>query len=107
MKRVWMRSSMIAAAVVTLFLAVSWPSAVAAEQYLAAQPFADQPSELIDSATQGAEVDDKAVHRRSASPGGAVAKAINSSKVTDNAKAVPFGGAAGLPAFGIRGPTTI
>lgn len=110
MKRTWYRLPMIAAAVFALCLTVASPSAVAAEQYLAVQPFVDNPTELIaeyatdTKAAVHSEV--KGFQRLPESPGGVIAKVTSETKVTDNAKAVPFGGAAGLATFGIRGPTT-
>lgn len=87
---------------------------------LAAVPAAEAPKEFgftaVDDSTEliAGKVPDVACgmvetqghERLPESPGGVIAKVTNSFKVTDNAKEVPFGGAAGLAAFGIRGPTT-
>lgn len=110
MKRTWYRLPMIAAAVFALCLTVASPSAVAAEQYLAVQPFVDNPTELIaeyatdTKAAVHSEI--KGFQRLPESPGGVNAKVTNSSKVTDNAKEVLPGGAVGVASIGIRGPTT-
>lgn len=110
MKRAWYRLPMIAAAVFALCLAVLAPSTASAESYLAEQSFVADPTELIaeyatdTKAAVHSEI--KGFQRLPESPGGVIAKVTSETKVTDNAKAVQFGGAAGLAAFGIRGPTT-
>lgn len=110
MKRTWSRISTIAAAVVTLFLAAAWPTAAVAEGYLAAQPFVDYPTEPIaDYATDtkaAVHSDIRGFQRLPESPGGVIAMVAVSTKVTDNAKEVLPGGAAGVASIGIRGPTT-
>lgn len=91
---------------VALFLLASAPAAEGSE--VPAFTTVDDSTELIaDTATDTGAVHSDSLERLPESPGGVIAKVTNSSKVTDNAKAVPFGGAAGLAAFGIRGPTTI
>lgn len=92
---------------VALFLLASVPAAEGSE--VPAFTTVDDSTELIaDTATDTGAVHSeiKGFQRLPESPGGVIAKVTNSSKVTDNAKASPFGGAAGLAAFGIRGPTT-
>ena len=93
--------------VVALFLLATVPVAEGSE--VPAFSEVDDSTELIaDAATDDAIlVDSKGHQRLPESPGGVVASIEKFSKVTDHAKAVPFGGAAGLAAFGIRGPTTI
>ena len=110
MKRTWYRLPMIAAAVFALCLAVASPSAADAEKYWVLQPFVDNPTELI---TEYAPDTKAAVHseikgfqRLPESPGGVIAKVTTCTKVTDHAKEVLPGGAAGVAAIGIRGPTT-
>lgn len=69
----------------------------------------DDSTELIaDTATDTGAVqsDTRVLERLPESPGGVIAK-VTTCDATDNAKAVQFGGAAGLAASGIRGPTTI
>lgn len=90
---------------VALFLLAAVPAAEGSE--VPAFTDVDDATELIAGADTGAVHSEiKGFQRLPESPGGVVA-ILSFDKVTDNAKAVPFGGAAGLAAFGIRGPTTI
>ena len=92
---------------VALFLLASVPAAEGSE--VPAFTTVDDSTELIaDTATDTGAVqsDTRAMERLPESPGGVIAK-VTTCDVTDNAKAVQFGGTAGLAAFGIRGPTTI
>ena len=109
MKRTWRMLSTFAA-VFALCLAVLAPSTASAEGYLAEQSFVVNATELIahyapdTKAAVHSEI--KGFQRLPESPGGVIAKVTNSSKVTDNAKEVLPGGAAGVASIGIRGPTT-
>lgn len=109
MKRTWRLFSTFAA-VFALCLAVLAPSAASAESYLAEQPFVVDTTELIGEyatdtkAAVHSEI--KGFQRLPESPGGAIAKVPTCTKVTDNAKEVLPGGAAGTASIGIRGPTT-
>ena len=92
---------------VALFLLASVPAAEGSE--VQAFTTVDDSTELIaDTATDTGAVHSeiKGFQRLPESPGGVIAKVTSETKVTDNAKAVQFGGAAGLAAIGIRGPTT-
>lgn len=93
--------------VIALFLLASVPAAEGSE--VPAFSTVDDSTELIADAAIDADailVDSKGHQRLPESPGGVIAKVTNSEKVTDNEKVTPFGGAVGLAAFGIRGPTT-
>lgn len=90
---------------VALFLLASVPAAEGSE--VPAFTVVGDSTELIaDTATDTGAVHSDSLERLPESPGGVIA-ILSFEKVTDNAKAVQFGGAAGLAAFGIRGPTTI
>ncbi|OLF82682.1 hypothetical protein AWH63_06670 [Marinobacter sp. C18] len=91
---------------VALFLLASVPAAEGSE--VPAFTTVDDSTELIaDTATDTGAVHSeiKGFQRLPESPGGVIAKVTSETKVTDNAKAVQFGGTAGLAAFGIRGAT--
>ncbi|MBL3825129.1 MULTISPECIES: hypothetical protein [unclassified Marinobacter] len=93
--------------VVALFLLAAVPAAEGSE--VPAFTAVDDSTELIaDTATDTGAVqsDARALQRLPESPGGVIAKVTNSTKVTDNAKEVLPGGAAGVASIGIRGPTT-
>lgn len=110
MKRTWYRMPMIVAAVFALCLAVLAPSSASAEAYLAEQSFVADPTDLIaeyatdTKAAVHSEI--KGFQRLPESPGGVIAKVTTCTKVTDHAKEVLPGGAAGVASIGIRGPTT-
>ena len=103
----WKNLLAVVFAVVALFLLAAVPAAEGSE--VPAFTVVDDSTELIaDTATDTGTVqsDARAIQRLPESPGGVIAKVTSETKVTDNAKAVQFGGAAGLAAIGIRGPTT-
>lgn len=92
--------------VIALFLLASVPAAEGSE--VPAFSTVDDSTELIADAAIDADailVDCRGHQRLPESPGGVIA-IMNFDQATDNSKAVQFGGAAGLAAFGIRGPTT-
>ncbi len=102
---------MIAAVAFTLCLMAAGPSAAAAEGYLATQPFVEQSTDLIaDPATAfdaTALVSVEKFEQLPESPGGVIAKVTTCTKLTDNAKEVLPGGAAGVASIGIRGPKLV
>jgi len=102
---------MIAAVAFTLCLMAAGPSAAADEAYLSTQPFVEQSTDLIADPVIGLDVSAlvsiEKLDRLPESPGGVIAKVTSETKVTDHAKEVLPGGAAGVASIGIRGPATI
>ena len=101
----WKNIQAIVFAVVALFLLAAVP-AVQADEVPGFTTVDDSTELIADTA-----VDTGAVHseiegfeRLPGSPGGVIAKVTSETKVTDNAKDLLPGGAAGVAATGIRGP---
>ncbi|MDF0750322.1 hypothetical protein NLU14_08770 [Marinobacter sp. 71-i] len=91
---------------VALFLLAGVPAAEGSE--VPAFTVVDDSTELIaDTATDTSAIqsDARALQRLPESPGGVIAKVTSETKVTDNAKETPLGGAVGSASTGIRGPT--
>ena len=92
---------------VVLFLLAAVPAAEAPKEF--GFTTVDDSTELIaDTANDTGAVHSeiKGFERLPESHGGVIAKVTSETKVTDNAKEVLPGGAAGVAGIGIRGPTT-
>lgn len=103
----WKSILAIVFAVVALFLLAAVP-AVKAEETSGFTTVDDSTELIADTAVDTGAVHSeiKGVDRLPGSPGGVIAKVTTCNKVTENAKDLLPGGAAGVAATGIRGPDT-
>ena len=103
----WKNILAIVFAVVALFLLASVP-AVQADEVPGFTTVDDSTELIADSAVNTGAVHSEIIgfERLPGSPGGVIAKVTTCNKVTENAKELLPGGAAGVAATGIRGPDT-